>query len=117
VAGVVDEALAVLAVAVGAVEDRQVLVGQVRRALDRLGAADDLVGLVDLLAGEPDRPQQVEAERGSTLSSVNPSAAARLAERRTTLKAWRSSNTPGRVFSIFASISSPVNPLPAATRG
>ena len=57
---VMDEALAVLAAAVGAVEDRQVLRLEMRRALDGLHAADHVVGLVDLLLAEADRPEQVE---------------------------------------------------------
>ena len=57
----VDEARALLAALVGAVEDRQCSSLQVRRALDRHRAADVLVGLVDLRAGEAERAQQVEA--------------------------------------------------------
>jgi hypothetical protein len=41
-----------LAAAVGAVEHRQVLGLQARRALDRLRAADEQVRLLDLLIGE-----------------------------------------------------------------
>ena len=36
---------------------------QVRRALDGAAAADDVVGLVDLLAGEAELAEQVEAGR------------------------------------------------------
>ncbi len=45
----VDEALAVLPAAVGAVEDRQVLHLEVRRAFDGHHAADVVVGFGDLL--------------------------------------------------------------------
>ena len=51
VAHVMDEARALLAALVGGVEDGQVLVLEVRRALDRLRAADVLVGRVDLARG------------------------------------------------------------------
>ena len=47
-----DEALAGLAALVGAVEHRQVLVLEVRRAFDGHAAADDVVGFLDLLLRE-----------------------------------------------------------------
>ena len=47
-----DESLADFAALVGAVEDGQVLVLEVRRAFDGAAAADDVVGFVDLLLGE-----------------------------------------------------------------
>jgi len=54
-------ALAVLAAAVRAVEHRVVLGAQVRRALDRHAADDDVVELVDLLLREAEVPEEAEA--------------------------------------------------------
>ena len=55
-----DEARAERAAAVCAVEHSEVLVLEVRGALDRLRSADDTVDYVDLLAGEPERTEAVE---------------------------------------------------------
>ncbi len=56
-----EEALADAAARIGAVEDRQVLLAQERRAFERHGAAAVGVGVLDLLLGEAQRRQQVEA--------------------------------------------------------
>ncbi len=57
---VMNEPLAVFAVFVGGVEHLQILFRDVRGALDGLPAADVVVGLCDLGAGEAERFQQVE---------------------------------------------------------
>jgi hypothetical protein len=46
---------------VGAVEHRQVLIAQVRRALDGLRAADHAIELIDLLPRQAQQHQSVEA--------------------------------------------------------
>ncbi len=61
---VVDEPLAVLAVLVGGVEDREVPLLHMRSALYGLPTADVVVRLVDLLGGEAERPEQVELPSG-----------------------------------------------------
>ena len=55
-----EVARADLAAGVGAVEDRVVLGAEVRRAFERHGAADVVVGGLDLRAGEAEVAQQVE---------------------------------------------------------
>ena len=61
---VVDEPLPVLAVLVGGVEDGEVLLLDVGSAFDGLSTADVVVGLVDLLGGEAEGPEQVEVPAG-----------------------------------------------------
>jgi hypothetical protein len=58
-----DEALAGLAAAVGAVEHREVLGAQVRGALDGHATHDDVVDLEQLRGREAPVAQQVEARR------------------------------------------------------
>ena len=53
-----DEALALLAAAVGAVEDGQVRVGEVRRALDGHRAGAEVVGGVDVGLREAERRER-----------------------------------------------------------
>ena len=61
-----------VAALVGAVEDREMLVSQVRRPFDRLVAADEDVGLLDLLFRESERAQHVErADQVVLLSGVD----------------------------------------------
>src|SRR4029078_786096 len=58
-----DEAAAVLAALAGAIEDRVMLLAQMRRALHGAPATDLVIGLVDLLPCEAQPSQQVEARR------------------------------------------------------
>ncbi len=57
----VDESLADLAAAVGAVEDRKVLGSEMRRAFDRHTTDDDVVELADLFFAVPPEAEQVKA--------------------------------------------------------
>lgn len=68
-----DEALAVAAALVGAVEDGEVLGPQVRGALDGHGAADVVVGALDVLGAEAERGEMLKVGSASC-ASLRPSA-------------------------------------------
>ena len=62
-AGGMDEPLAGLAVLICAVKHRQMLGFEMRATFHGATATDDIVGLVDLLAGEAEIRQQIEVWR------------------------------------------------------
>ena len=80
VAGVMDQPLCRCGRSVGGVEHRQMLVLEVGSAFDGLLSADPLGRLPDLVAGEPERPEQVELERGVLVDLESESLHRRLAE-------------------------------------